>query len=337
MAILPNGQPTLADAAALTTDSGAAVTIAEVLEQTNPAFNDIPMVEANSTTGHKVSARQKLPETYLRRINQGIRPSKSGYGSVLEAAGLFNALGQVDAKLVELAVDKARFRFMENKGHIESMGQRFFQSMLYGDPNVTPEEFLGIAPRYASLAASDRTAVQVIDAGGTGSDLTSIYLVGWGEGSVVGFYPKGTQAGIKHTPLPQAMVDDGEGGQYLGYQDWFDLNAGIAVQDYRNIVRIANIDVSDLQAGTPQAGITAGANLINLMTVALEQLNNPNGLNPVFYVPRVISTYMRLQVVNKGNVWLSTREIAGQKVTTFDIAPVRRMDAISLNETRVVV
>lgn len=337
MAILPNGQPTLADAAALTTDSGAAVTIAELLEQTNPAFNDIPWEEANSTTGNKVSARQKLPETYLRRINQGIKPSKSGYGSVLEAAGLFNALGQVDSKLVELAVDKARFRFTENKGHIESMGQRFFQSMLYGDPNVTPEDFLGIAPRYASLAAADRTAVQVIDAGGTGSDLTSIYLVGWGENSVMGFYPKGTQAGIKHTALPQAMIDDGAGGKYLGYEDWFDLNAGIAVKDYRNIVRIANIDVSDLQAGDPITGITAGAKLINLMTMAMEQINNPNGLNMVFYVPRVVGTFLRLQIVNKANVWVTTTEIAGQKVTTFDGAPVRRMDAISLNETRVVV
>lgn len=337
MAILPNGQPTLADAAALTSDSGAAVAIAELLSQTNPAFNDIPWVEANSTTGHKVSARQKLPETYLRRINQGIKPSKSSYGSVLEAAGLFNALGQVDSKLVELAVDKARFRFMENKGHIESMGQRFFQSMLYGDPNVTPEDFLGIAPRYASLAAADRTAVQVIDAGGTGSDLTSIYLVGWGEGSVTGFYPKGTQAGIKHTALPQAMIDDGSGGKYLGYEDWFDLNAGIAVQDYRNIVRIANIDVSDLQAGTPQAGITAGANLVNLMTIASSQLNNKSGLNPVFYVPRIIETYSRLQIANRGNVWLSMKEVAGEEVTAFDRMPVRRMDAISLNETRVVV
>ena len=337
MAILANGQPTLADAAALTTDSGAAVTIAELLEQTNPAFNDIPWEEANSTTGHKVSARQKLPETYLRRINQGIRPSKSGYGSVLESAGLFNALGQVDAKLVELAVDKARFRFIENKGHIESMGQRFFQSMLYGDPNVVPEDFLGIAPRYASLAAADRTAVQIIDAGGTGADLTSIYLIGWGEGSVMGFYPKGTAAGIKHVPLPQAMIDDGNGGKYLGFEDWFDLNAGIAVSDYRNIVRIANIDVSDLQAGDPITGITAGAKLINLMTMALEQLNNPNGLNPVFYVPRVVSTFLRLQIQNKANVWLSTREIAGKKVTDFDGVPVRRMDAISLNETRVVV
>lgn len=336
MAILPNGQPTLADAAALTTDSGAAVTIAEVLEQTNPAFNDIPFTEANSTTGHKVSARQKLPETFLRRINQGIKPSKSGYGSILEAAGLFNALGQVDAKLVELAVDKARFRFMENKGHIESMGLRFFQSLFYGDPNVTPEDFLGIAPRYASLAAADRTAVQVINAGGTGSDLTSIYLVGWGEGSVEAFYPKGTQAGIKHTPLPQSMLDDGEGGKYLGYEDWFDLNAGLAVSDYRNIVRIANIDVSVLQAGTPQAGITAGANLVNLMTIAAEQLNNPSGLNPVFYAPRVISTFMRLQTANKGNVWLSQKEVAGSKVTAFDDMPIRRTDAISLNETQVI-
>ncbi len=336
MAILANGQPTLADAAALTNDSGAAVTIAELLEQTNPAFNDIPFEEANSTTGHKVSARQKLPETYLRRINQGIKPSKSGYGSVLESAGIFNALGQVDDKLLQLSNDKARFRFMENKGHIESMGQRFFQSMLYGDPNVTPEDFLGIAPRYASLAAADRTAVQILDAGGTGSDLTSIYLVGWGENSVTGFYPKGTQAGIQHTPLPQSMIDDGAGGKYLGWEDWFDLNAGIAVKDYRNIVRIANIDVSDLQAGTPHGGITAGAKLIDQMTIALEQLNNPNGLNPVFYVPRVVGTYLRLQIQNKGNVWLDTKEIAGQKVTSFDGHAIRRMDAISLNETRVV-
>jgi hypothetical protein len=337
MAVLPNGQPTLVDAAALTTDSGSAVAIAEVLHATNPSLDDIPFTQANSTTGHKISARQKLPEAYLRRINQGIAPSKSGYGSILEAPGLFNALGQVDAKLVELAVDKQRFRFMENKGHIEALGQKFFQSLFYGDPNVIPEDFMGIAPRYASLAATDRTAVQILDAGGTGADLTSIYLVGWGEGSVMGFYPKGTQAGIKHTPLPQSMITDADGLKYLGYEDWFDLNAGLAVQDYRNIVRIANIDVSDLQAGTPHGGITAGAKLIDLMTIALEMLNSTDGVRPVFYAPRVIATYMRLQIQNKANVWLSTGEIAGRKVTQFDSYPVRRVDAISLNETRVIV
>lgn len=337
MAILANGQPTLADAAALTTNSGAAVAIAELLEKTNPAFNDIPWEEANSTTGNKVSARQKLPEVYVRRINQGIKPSKSSFGAILEAPGQFNALGQVDSKLLELAVDKNKFRYMQNAGHIEAMGQRFFQSLFYGDPLVIPEEFLGIAPRFASLNAADRTAVQILDAGGTGSDNTSIYLVGWGPNSVMAFYPMGTKAGISHTPLPENMIDDGLGGKYLGVEDWFDLSAGLAVYDYRNIVRIANIDVSDLQAGTPHAGITAGAKLIDLMTMALEMLGNAGTLNPVFYVPRVVATYARLQIQNKGNIFFSSGEVGGKKVTMFDDVPVRRVDAIALNETRVVV
>lgn len=337
MAILANGQPTLADVAAQISDNGSALPIAELLHKTNPAMNDIPFEEANSTTGNKITARQKLPETYLRRINQGILPSSSGYGSILEAAGLFNALGQVDSKLVQLAVDKAKFRFNENAGHIESMGQRFFQSMLYGDPDVTPEDFLGIAPRYDSLTATARTSVQIIDAGGSGADLTSVYLVGWGERSVMGFYPMGTSAGIMHKALPESMIDDGTGKKYLGFEDWFDLSAGLAVYDYRNIVRIANIDISDLQSGDPVAGITAGAKLVNLFTMAAEMLNNPNGLNPVFYVPRVVSTFLRLQINNQANVWMNMKEVAGQKVVAFDGMPVRRMDAIALNETRVIV
>lgn len=330
MAVLPNGQPTLVDVASQISDNGSALPIAELLHLTNPAFNDIPMVEANSTTGHKISARQSLPDTVLRRINQGIKPTKSSYGSILEAPGLFNALGQVDSKLVELAVDKARFRFNENKGHIESMGQKFFKTLLYGDPSVTPEEFLGIAPRYDSLAAADRTSVQIFDAGGSGGNLTSIYLVGWGEGSVYGFYPRGTKAGIQHKPLPEAMIDDGAGGRFLGYEDWFDLNAGVAVEDYRNIVRIANIDHTALTSDA-----ATGAKLIDLMTMAMEQINNASGLNLTFYAPRIVSTYLRLQITNKNNVLISTKEVAGEKVTAFDGATVRRMDAIATNETEV--
>ena len=44
---------------------------------------------------------------------------------------------------------------------------------------------------------------------------------------------------------------------------------------------------------------------------------------------------MRLQIANKANVWLSQMEVAGRKVTGFDGRPVRRTDAISLNESQV--
>lgn len=330
MAILPNGQPTLADAAAQFGDNGVALKIAEMLHKLNPALNDVPFEEANSTTGNKVGARQKLPETYLRRINKGIKPSKSGYGSVLESAGLFAALGQVDAKLLEISPDKQRFLMNENRGHFESIGQRYFQSLFYGDPAATPEDFLGIAPRLDSLNTAEFTSAQIIDAEGNDTDLTSIYLVGWGEGSVMGHYPKGSQAGIQHKDMGVNLAEDGDGGKYPAQQDWFELDAGLSVYDYRNIVRIANIDVSALTTDA-----SAGAKLIELMVMAQESLNSPDGLNPVFYVPRVIGTYLRLQITNKNNVWMGMKEVAGQRVTAFDGTTVRRADAISLNESRV--
>lgn len=328
MATLGNTMPTLLDVSTQFTDDGTPLPIAELLHKTNPALNDIPFEPANSLTGHKISARTGLPAAAWRKINGGITPSKSNYGSVTESIGLLSSLGQIDEKLVNISQNPAKFRLNENKGHVESMGQQFFEALIYGDTDVNPERFLGIAPRFDSLTAG--SGAQIIDAGGNDTDLTSIYLIGWGEGSVMGIYPPGTQAGLKHIDMGVELVDDGSGGKFRAVRDWFELDAGIAVYDWRNIVRIANIDVSALTADA-----SAGAKLINLMVMALEQLNNQNGLNPVFYVPRIIRTYLRLQITNKANVWLSMKEVAGESVVAFDGVPVRRMDAIVLNEARI--
>lgn len=330
MATLANGQPTLLDVSTQFTSDGKPLPIAELLHKTNPALNDIPWEEANSSSGHIISARQQLPATTLRRINGGVPPTKSQYGTIVESMGLFSALGQADAKLVELAGDQSRFRMNENEGHLESMGQRFFQSMFYGDPDVTPEEFLGLAPRFDSLSAANNTSAQILDAGGNDTDLTSIWLIGWGNRSVMGIYPKGSQAGLQHEDMGKELVSDGAGGQYPALRDWFELDAGLAVYDYRNVVRIANIDLSALTADA-----SAGAKLIDLMTLAVEGLNGRAGLNPVFYVPRKVRAYLRLQIKNKSNVWLSLREVAGEQVESFDGIPVRRVDSLALNEARI--
>lgn len=332
MAVLANGLPTLLDVSTQFGSDGRPLPLVELLHKTNPAMNDIPWEEANSSTGHKISARQQLPATTLRRINGGVLPSKSQYGTIIESTGLFAARGQIDRTLVDLAGDKAAFRMNENKGHIESMGQRFMQSMLYGDPRVVPDEFLGLAPRFDSLAGTALSSTQIIDAGGNDTDLTSIYLVGWGSNSVMGIYPKGTQAGVKHDDMGVDLADDGSGtgAAFPAYRDWFELDAGLAVYDYRNIVRIANIDLSNLTTNA-----ATGAKLIELMTFAVEMLNNPEDLNPVFYMPRKVRAYLRQQITNKSNVWLNMKEVAGQSVVAFDGFPVRRVDSIALNESRV--
>lgn len=332
MATLATGMPTLLDVSTQFGADGKPLPLAELLHKTNPALNDIPFQEANSATGHKIAARQALPDATLRRINGGVTPSKSQYGSIIESTGMFTSLGKIDSKLAQLSQNPAKFRMNENSGHVEAIGQRFFQSLFYGDTSVTPEDFLGIAPRFASLTGTSLSKTQIIDAGGNDTDLTSIYLVGWGDTSVYGIYPAGTSAGLVHKDMGEELVDDGSGtgAQFPALRDWFELDAGIAVADYRNIVRIANIDVSALTADA-----SAGAKLIDLMTIATEQLNNPEGLNPVFYVPRVVRTYLRLQITNKNNVWLSMKEIAGEKVVAFDGNAVRRADSILLNESRV--
>ena len=108
--------------------------------------------------------------------------------------------------------------------------------------------------------------------------------------------------------------------------------SGIAVRDWRYVVRIANIDNSDL---TNTAA--SGANLISLMTTAVEQIYSTEGVNTRFYMPRRIRAFLRQQMVNKVvNSTLTMDEVAGRKVMSFDGIPVRRVDALLGTEARVV-
>jgi hypothetical protein len=330
MSTVGNTLPTLLDVSKQFGTDGSPLPIAELLHKTNPMLDDIPFEEANSATGHKISARSGLPAVAWRKLNGGVPATKSNFADVNESMGLLSALGKADKKLVELSNNPARFRLNQNIGHIEAMGQEFASTLFYGDTDIDPEKFLGLAPRFDDITGP-LNASQIIDAAGNDTDLFSIWLVGWGENSVMGIYPKGTQAGIVHNDMGVELVSDGAGGEFPAYRDWFELNAGVAVYDWRNIVRIANIDSSALLASA-----ASGANLINLMTMALEQLNNPEGLRPVFYMPRRARAILRQQITNKANVWLSMGEVAGKKVVEFDGIPVRRTDALLSTESRIV-
>lgn len=330
MATIGNTVPTLLDLSKQFTSDGQPLPIAELLVQTNEVLDDIPWFEANSIHGHRLAARAGYSSATWRKLNKGVQPTKSVFTDVNEGMGQLAELGLVDRELARLSNNVAKFRMNQNVGHIESMNQGFVQALFYGDTDVNPEQFLGLSPRFDDITGPANSA-QIIDAGGTGSDNASIWLIGWGETSVFGIYPKGTQAGLKHEDFGEELVKDADGGQYPALRDWFQWNCGIAVQDWRNVVRVANIDVSDLT----NAGAT-GANIISLMTAAVEQMNNRESVRPVFYVPRKIRGILRQQIVNKTNVWLTQGEVAGRKVIEWDGIPVRRVDKLLSTEARIV-
>jgi len=90
-----------------------------------------------------------------------------------------------------------------------------------------------------------------IDAGGTGADNTSIWFIGWGNTKTSIIYPNGNGivAGVKREDKGEQKEFDEDGNSYYVKEEMFTQHMGISVANYRHVVRIANIDVTEMQAG----------------------------------------------------------------------------------------
>jgi hypothetical protein len=331
MGTLSTTNPTLADVASrMTADGKIDPQIVEMLNETNEILDDMTVIEANGFTEHKTTVRSGLPAGTWRKLNYGVQPEKSRTVPVKDSMGMLETYAEVDKALADLNGNSAAWRLSEDRAFIEGMNQTMATTLFYGDSSADPEKFMGLAPRYNSLSAEN--AMNIIDAGGTGSDNASIWLIVWGPNTCHTIFPKGSAAGLQSRDLGEHTLTDAAGGRYQGYRTHYKWDIGAVLRDWRYVVRIANIDVSDLT----KTGST-GADLIDLMTQALELVPNVGMGRPAFYMPRKIRSFLRRQITNKvAASTLTMEEIAGKKVVAFDGVPCRRTDALLLTEARVV-
>jgi hypothetical protein len=329
MAVLSTTNPTLADVAKRYDADGKIDTIVELLAETNEVLDDMTFLEGNLPTGHKTTVRSGLPSSTWRKLNYGVQPSKSTTVQITDTAGMLEAYAEVDKALADLNGNTASFRLSEDRAFLESMNQTMASTLFYGDTGTDPEKFMGLAPRYSSLSAE--SGDNIIVGGGSGSDNTSIWLVCWGPNTCHGIYPKGSQAGLKHQDLGEVTLEDAASGKYQGYRTHYKWDIGMSLRDWRYVVRIPNIDVSNL---TKDAS-GSSAELVDLMVQAVEKLPNVNLGRCVFYGNRTISSILRRQITNTSNVRLSMDEVAGKRVMSFDGIPFRRNDAILNTEAAV--
>lgn len=331
MATLSTLNPTLADVASRMTDGGGIdPQIVEILNETNEILDDMTVIEANGVGEHKTTVRSGLPAGTWRKLNYGVQPEKSRTVQVKDSLGMLETYAEIDKALADLNGNSAAWRLSEDRAFIEGMNQNLSTTLFYGDSSIDGEKFMGLTPRYNSLSAEN--AINIIDAGGTGSDNASIWLVVWGPNTVHSIYPKGSKAGLAQRDLGEHTLTDANGGKYQGYRTHYKWDMGLVLRDWRYAVRIANIDVSDLTKNA-----SAGADLIDLMTQAIELIPNLGMGRPVFYMPRKLRSFLRRQITNKvAASTLTMDEVAGKKVVAFDGVPCRRTDALLLTEARVV-
>lgn len=330
MAELSNLRPTLVDVAKRLDPDGKIAAIAELLAQTNPILQDMVFKEGNLPTGHRSTARTTLPGVSWRRVNAGTTPTKSKTAQTEDQTAILDAWSEIDKKVADLNGNTAAWRLSEASAFIEAMNQEMVGTLFYGNSNTDEKEFTGFAPRYANPSGS--TGQNVLDAGGSGSDNTSIFLVVWGD-NCHGIYPKGSTAGLKHTDYGLQVIENAggvSGALMEGYRDHYEWEMGLHIRDWRYVVRIGSIDVSNL-------GGASEADLTKFMTKAVHRIPMLAAGRAAFYCNRTVAQYLDIQrqAAVAGGGQLSYQVVDGIWTSMFRGIPIRTVDQIVENEAAV--
>ena len=306
------------------------VPVIEALNLLNPLMEDAVAVEANQGTKHLTTVRTGLPSVTWGKLYQGVPQSKSTTQQVEDTTGFVEGLSTVDERLLELSKNPGAVRMSEAQPFLESIAQDVQTNFFYSDTATTPERFKGVGARYNTLANS-----QVVNGGGSGSDNTSIWFITWGEQQTSLIYPEGTTAGVSRQDMGRQRVLDDLGNPYYAKEEMFRQHVGVTVRDFRFNSRIANIDVSNAQAGS--------VDLYSLMTSAYYKLQNRRNRNvrnggmvnlgrTVIYMNRTMLEVLDNLATNNGSsdnyVRLRPQEIEGREVMTWRGLPIRETDAL---------
>lgn len=345
MATLGNTYLNLIDMMKSTEDGKTIASVVELLNLTNPILDDAIALQCNMGTFHRHTIRTGLPSVSWGAIYKGIPQSKSSKQSVDDTTGFIEAMSTVDKRLLDISPNAAAVRLSEAKSFLEAMNQEMATGMFYHSTATTPEKFLGLSARYGSLGGYG-AGNQIVDAGGSGSDNTSIWFVTWGEDTTHLLYPSGTQAGVKREDMGKQRVTDSLGNPYYVMEEMFTWHIGLAVRDWRYNARVANIDVSDMIAGSVKIYDHLAKAYYKLQGRRVQRAGSNikdqkgGGGRTVIYMNRDALAALDQIGRNAGAadnfIRLRPMEIEGQEVMTYRGIPIRETDAILNTESRVV-
>ena len=328
---LTNTYLTLLDWAKREKPGGGIDEVIEVLASSNPILADASVMEGNLPTGHRSTQRTTQPAGSWRLLNYGVAPEKSTTKQITDNVGILEAYSKLDVDVAILNGNEAAFRASEDNAFIAGLNNTAATAIFYGNQGSDPEQMQGLAPRYNSLTGEYSN--QIIDGGGTGSDNTSIWVVTWGPQTCSLIYPKGSKAGLNSEDLGKQLVTDSNGLMYTAYVTKFQWKLGLCLRDYRYVIRIANIDYSDLTTDA-----TAGTDLLDKLVdayYARPTVDLGSMAKTFIYCNKSIAKFLHKQAQSRANVNLTIDSPAGKPIVSFLDAPIRVCDNITVAEAAI--
>lgn len=292
--------------------------IIEVMTQTNEAFRDAVIKEANEGTKNTTKQRSLLPQVFHRKINQGVMPSASQVKVIEDVISQMAGYSEIDRTLVRNQVNSQEFVSDECAAFLEAMAEAQMVDFIYGNNNLDSSQINGLAVRHSTIGDT------CISAGGTGNDLTSIYLVKWAPNKAHLIYPRGaSNIGVQREDKGVQTVKDENGGQYEAVRNYFEVNYGFTERHPKSVVRICNIpaDIADEE-------------LVRLILKSYRNLAPGEGTISVLLNNDML-TKIDMATVAKANVNYTESDPWGKEVTVIRNMRFRQVDAILNTEDEV--
>jgi hypothetical protein len=235
--------PNLVNIAKRTDPNGSISEVANVLSKKLRLLDDIPWMEGNLPTGHRITqAANALPSGGWRKLNAGVSASKGETSQFDETCGILQTESRIDVDVAKLNGNAAAYRASEDLLFAEGLAQQFATGVFYESAITNPERLHGLSPRYPALSGYTSSAYTLRGAGtaNDGVDNHSVWLINWKPRKVYGIYPKGSQAGLVREDKGEVYVTDPNDStkQLWAYLTKFQWKCGIAVEDYRYCVRM---------------------------------------------------------------------------------------------------
>jgi len=290
--------------------------VAAILTRVNRIWDDIPWFQANDIFSHVSAQEYSEPEGELRTFNDGVGNVSVETQEVRDILSMMEAYSDSDKAMVDAAPNPQAFRNGRAARILRGIGKSWIELLFYGNNGTNSKSFNGLAVRLNSLAAS----ANVIGAGGTGNDLTSIYVARWGEGAAWCAYPRGSSLGLEHRDLGEITAVTASGKKFQAYRDWFKIYGGLVVEDPKAIGRLANIETSG----------TTNTFDEDLLIQLLNQMSPDEDFSSMgIYCNSTIKTQMEIRLKDKTNVnYTMDQGLAPGGVLKFKGIPVRLCECI---------
>jgi len=238
------------------------------LNQDNMNLYVEPYIPGNTQGGFLSEAENYMPLPSAAADGQGQLPNFNSSQQNFDTYARVPDVFEIPVSVLDEFKDKEYYRLRQVMGRIRAMGHKVAQMFFYSSLAVNPLEFNGLEVRYNHLSTTNSpTALNTISAGGTNASVqTSVFLVGFSPDSCTGIFnphtgTPGTYAGFHH--IDAGIVDlsnapdpnGGSVGRMRVYRDYFEYKGGLAVPDWRFVLRGCNFDTTDLSSTNPQTDV----------------------------------------------------------------------------------